>query len=455
VNTAARIVLQEAHRKQLEHLLFDAPGVEGAAFLLCGQATGGVVAKLTSHAVVPVAPDDYLAREPDRLSIQSRALMRIAKLAKYEQLSIVFAHSHPFGWPHFSDQDNGEEEKLVPFLQARVPDRLHGTLVMTPDSFAGRVYGPHQMAACVFVVGDRLRMHAAEGAESIPTAFDRQVRAFGREIQTVLSSLNVGIVGVGGTGSPLAEQLLRLGVGHLALFDGDTLDETNVNRVFGSSLAHAGEKKVDIAKQHLDRVGLPTIVEAIPEPITREAAARRLRDCDVVFGCTDKQIPRAILGQLALKYCLPVIDIGVVIDSHDLHIRGVHGRVTTLQPGEACLFCRGRISSEAMRVEALTPVERERRVREGYAPELETPAPAVIAFTSAVASYAVMELLHRLTGYMGKERASSEVLLSFDQSRIRTNRVGPRDDCLCADQAEWARGDEMPFLGMTWSTHST
>lgn len=451
----SRIVLLETHRVMLEQYLFDRPGVEGAAFLLCGEAIGPDVAKLVCHAVVPVAAEDYLRRERDGLTIQSQALARVTKLARHERLSVVFAHSHPDGLMRFSAQDDREEARLLPFLQARLPGRVHGTLVMTRTGFAGRVYAPESASAEVLVVGERFRLFGERDDESNFAVFDRQVRAFGGEIQRILGALHVGVVGLGGTGSPVAEQLVRLGVGRLTLFDGDVFEGTNINRVYGSALDDVGESKPMIAKRHLDRIGLRTPIEAVPKHITSEATALRLRACDVVFGCTDKQIPRAILMQLALKYSLPVFDLGVLIDSHDQRIRGIHGRITTLLPGEACLYCRGRITPEAMRLEALPPQERANQIREGYAPELEGPAPAVIAFTSAVASLAITELLHRLTGFMGSVRASSEVLIAFDQSRIRTNRVEPREKCQCADDTMWGRGDESPFLGLTWPTQPT
>lgn len=175
-----------------------------------------------------------------------------------------------------------------------------------------------------------------------------------------------------------------------------------------------------------------------------------LRDCDIVFGCTDKELPRAILQQLALRYSIPVIDLGVLIDSHEGKILSVHGRITTLKAGEACLFCRGRISAERIRIETLSDEDRQLQIKDGYAPELETPAPSVIAFTSGTASLAVSELLQRLTGFMGEDRQSSEVLVAFDLSRIRTNRVLPNQDCICVDQATWGSGDVKPFLDMMW-----
>ena len=450
----SRIVLLEEHGAALRRCLFDVPRVEGAAFVLCGQTMVGSATKLIGQAVVPVAPEDFLRRERDGLSITSRALVRVAKLAQYEGLSIIFAHSHPEGLARFSVQDDGEEERLMPFFQARVPGRVHGTIVMTEQEFAARVYAPDRRSSEVLVLGGRFRFYGDHSGAPVRPLFARQIQAFGPDIQRILRALHVGIVGLGGTGSPVAEQLYRLGVGKLTLFDGDTFEDTNVNRVYGSSLHDVDVPKVVIAKRNLDRIGLPTQVEAIAQNITEEATARRLAACDVVFGCTDKQIPRAILTQLALRYSLPVFDLGVLIDSQGQRIIGIHGRITTLLPGEACLFCRGRISPEAMRIEALPPEERVQQVRDGYAPEIDEPAPAVITFTSAVASFAVTELLHRLTGFMGEERASSELLIAFDQSRLRTNRVASREDCQCSDPAGWGRGDETPFLGMAWATRT-
>jgi len=451
----SRIVLLDQHLTQLRNLLFDRPGVEGAAFILCGQAQTGHVHKLISHAVVAIADEDYLLREPYRLSIGSRALARIAKLARFENLSVIFAHSHPGGYCQFSEQDDGEEARLIPFLQARLPGRVHGTVVLTEDAIAGRLFQPDRLAVdAILSIGSRIRVLSAATPTPLPQFFDRQIRAFGKENQAVLRVLRVGVVGLGGTGSPVAEQLYRLGIGELILFDGDRLEESNLNRVYGAKLSDVGKHKVHIAKDRLDEIGLGTSVQAVAEHITWEESAKQLTSCDVVFGCTDKQIPRAILIQLALRYTIPVFDLGVLLDSLGGQLRGVHGRVTTLLPGEACLLCRERISAEGMRVEALSDTDRQSQIKDGYAPELPEPAPAVIPFTSTVASLAVSELLHRVTGFMGADRQSTEVLVSFDQNKIHTNRLSAADTCICSTEAVFGKGDEQPFLGMLWPTHT-
>jgi hypothetical protein len=155
--------------------------------------------------------------------------------------------------------------------------------------------------------------------------------------------------------------------------------------------------------------------------------------------------------QLALRYLIPVFDVGVKIGSEQGMVRDITGRVITLMPGEACLFCRGRISAETIRIEQLASEERRRLVAEGYAPELEERNPAVIMFSTAVAAQALMEFMHRITGYMWPDRRSTEVLPQFHNGRVGKNRERPGDHCLCAQREIWGRGDSRDFLGVTWS----
>jgi molybdopterin/thiamine biosynthesis adenylyltransferase len=132
--------------------------------------------------------------------------------------------------------------------------------------------------------------------------FDRQVRAFGLEIQQLLKSLHIGIVGTGGTGSAVAEQLIRLGIGRLSLFEGQTLEASNVTRVYGSRLADVDRPKAEIIKRLAEDIGLGTEIRVFPEHITRLRVAEALRDCDIVFGCTDDEWGRSILCKLAIDY---------------------------------------------------------------------------------------------------------------------------------------------------------
>ena len=449
------LTITEENEQRLRKVIFSAADKEGAAYLLCGASNSSEEIRLVVRDVVPVDAAHYLIREVDRLSIASASYASVAKRAQATGASILFVHSHPTCVPYFSVQDDREEPKLMDFFQARAPNKLHGSL-MIPNG--GRVVGRVWTSGGWFsldrirTVGTRFRfVDDVRDKEAIPEFFDRQVRAFGGDIQRLLGRLHVGIVGVGGTGSAVFEQLVRLGVGTVSVYDGEAFESSNVNRVYGSGVSNRGVAKVNIAEGNAQRIGLKTKVILHSTSIGKLETAKTLRACDIVFGCTDKQAPRGLLVRLALWYLIPIIDIGVKVDSEEGVIRGVIGRVTVLLPGEACLFCRQRINAEIIRLESLSLEEWQALADEDYAPELEETAPAVIPFTTAAAAQGVSELLHRLTGFMGAERRSSETLLFFHEPSIHTNRTQPSADCLCSQQQHWGKGDRKTFLDLFWA----
>ena len=63
--------------------------------------------------------------------------------------------------------------------------------------------------------------------------YDRNIRFFGKEGQERLANASATIVGVGGLGTHVVQQLALLGVGRLVLIDDEELDETNFNRYVG------------------------------------------------------------------------------------------------------------------------------------------------------------------------------------------------------------------------------
>src|SRR5262249_4238908 len=149
----------------------------------------------------------------------------------------------------------------------------------------------------------------------------RQVKAFGPLIQRLLSRLRVGIVGVGGTGSCVLEQLVRLGVGTLMISDGEAFESSNVNRVYGSRVVDDTIAKVKIAQRLAADIGLGTRIDLVDKPISYQSALKKFRDCDLVFGCTDDELGRSLLNSFAVYYYVPVFDMGVKIDSEDGLIR--------------------------------------------------------------------------------------------------------------------------------------
>lgn len=451
--------LQEVFDRATTHLFADA-SVEQAGYFFGKISTTDRETRFILREFAPVERKHIISQRRDGIVIAGISYVTAMQHADRTRQSFWFVHSHPEGCNEFSQQDDAEEPKLFRTASVRVDTpALHGSMIFPiGHPPIARIWREGKVAAAVErirVIGQRFRFwtSARDGAP-LPEFVDRQVRAFGTDIQRVLQRLHVAVVGAGGTGSAVCEQLIRLGVGEISTFDPQTLDQSNVNRVYGSSVNDEGGAKVDLIERLAEFVAVGTVVHPHNHSIYERDVAMTLRDADVIFGCTDDDFGRAILNQIAIRYSIPMIDMGVLIDSEDGTIRSVCGRVTTVYPGAACLLCRNRITSDRITRDSLmhfNPAEAEGLRREGYAPELLENAPAVIPFTSSIASAAVIELLQRLTGFMYSGRTATEIIHYFDREEIGHNSVAPAKDCLCSAPHVIGSGDTRDFLGMNWA----
>lgn len=406
----------------------------------------------------------YDKREADGLSIQSHGY--IHSLGRAEKLGVtpLWFHTHPGmeSIPIPSNHDLVVNHQIADLFRLRSGSRYYGALILSPRSdgftYTGHLESEEGKTVTIdrfWIVGDRLQLVMPFGSQvrGLSGVFDRNVRAFGAAIQQTLSYLQIGIVGCGGTGSSIAEQLVRLGVKHLLLIDPDELSASNISRVYGSAYSDIDKPKVEVLANSLSRIAPDLIIEQVQAMITLQPVAKRLTDCDIIFGCTDDNAGRLILSRVATYLLAPVIDCGVLITSSDSgELKGIDGRVTVLSPGQACLVCRGRIDMARAAAEFLTPEERVRRADEGYAPALERIEPAVVTFTTAIGATAINEMLERLIGY-GPDPRPNEVLMRFHDREVSTNLAYPRELHYChSSSGKVGIGITLPFLEQAWPT---
>ena len=452
--------IQESHYEALTAHLFPDRKFERAAYLLCSLSRSLGETRLLVQEIIPVAAEHIDDSSDQHMTIDQPSYLRALKKAARGHQCFVFVHSHPDNYPRHSSKDDKTELPLFRTAYVRIhrDDAVHASLVLSdPRRPIGRVWLRNQSTAPIDrirVIGNRFRFYddAHEAAADL-TMFSRQIAAFGEAFQELLGVLHIGIVGLGGTGSAVCEQLIRLGVAKLTVCDPQTFESTNINRVYGSRMPDDGTEKAAIAERQAANIGLSTDLVPLKGAVTEVLIARELKHCDIIFGCTDDEWGRAVLTRIAAYYLIPVFDMGVQIDSDNGHIKSVRGRVTTLIPGSPCLFCRGIVTADGIEAEVLSKTnqgEYEKRRREGYIPELPGTAPAVIMFTSTVAASAVCEMLHRFTGYMGADRNSTEILHRFDESKISTNSKKADEACWCSEPSSWGAGDVEPLLDLVW-----
>ncbi|MBR4800564.1 MAG: ThiF family adenylyltransferase [Clostridia bacterium] len=96
---------------------------------------------------------------------------------------------------------------------------------------------------------------------------------------------SVMVIGCGGLGGFVIEELARLGIQNLVLVDGDVFAESNMNRQLESGLDTLGKNKALVYKSRLERKGR-THVTAVPEFFSEDNASL-LDSVDVVMDCVD------------------------------------------------------------------------------------------------------------------------------------------------------------------------
>lgn len=159
----------------------------------------------------------------------------------------------------------------------------------------------------------------------------------GEENEALFQSLRAGVVGLGGGGSHVGQQLSHLGVGHFALFDPDRIEFPNLNRTVGATFADAvaGTPKVVVAERLIK--GINPYAEVWPIQAEWQTDFEALRACDVIFGCLDGFARRAQLEESCRRALIPLIDIGMDVHKGDPY--SISGQVVVSMPGAPCFRC--------------------------------------------------------------------------------------------------------------------
>ena len=463
------LILQNRHLQLLRAELLRPDGLEHAAYVVFGVSriaqdpfSKNPRLRLLVRDVLPVEPDEITSFDAVHISWKTDRLVRLIAQAAQDGQQVGIAHSHPNGPSRFSAQDDANEAELIRLTQ----NRNGGTALMPSLLFCGngsiqaRVWTgpstPIDITTIRTIGSDWRTLRAPELGEVVEDlAFSRQNLALGPAFNRILRGLRVGVVGAGGTGSPLVQQLARMGVGRLALFDPDHVEMSNLNRLYGATREDAEKrrKKVDVIRREVERMNLGTQVVTYDDWIGSQTCREALKSLDLVFGCTDDHDGRSLINRLAYYYLIPVIDLGLALRVSERHGEmrlEADGRVTVLEPGATCLICRRIVNPVLAAEEALRrgdPAEYERRKAEAYVRGEGNPAPAVIPFTTSVATMAVEEMIQRLQGFRGQDGTIANRVRRFSFAEDVRPGAAVQPCRVCGAPHIVGAGDVQPFLG--------
>jgi hypothetical protein len=445
---------------QLQNHLFPEDGYEAVAFLLCSRRDGDRRHRLVVQEIHEI-PYDECARTASRITWKTESIEPLLEKAAAKGLSLIKMHSHPNGHPEFSVIDDESDNELLPMIRGWVEhDVPHGSAVMLPNGqIFGRVLNSQGLCPIeiINVVGDDLVFWYHDGGSTEILDFAAShAQIFDEGTIQRLKRLSVAVIGCSGTGSPLVEQLVRLGVGEIVLVDDDCVEERNLNRIINSTMSDSKSKrlKVDVLGDSIERIGLGTRVVRHGSSLWDPEVIRSVAQCDLVFGCMDTVDGRYLLNALATYYTLGYFDVGVRLQARTLEqgqsgIREICGTVHYLQPGKSSLLTRDLFSLEqvaAAGLERNDPTAFQLQLKDGYISGIQGNRPAVISVNMFAASLAVNEFLARLHPF--RENPNSEYA-SVTFSLASMEFYPDPDEGVCEIFGRHVgHGDVRPLLGI-------
>lgn len=445
--------LTAAQQACLEDHLFPGDGKEAAAVLVCSRVPGARM-RLLVRELVLVPHEACATRTAHSLTWPGASIEEAIDIGERDHLSLVLIHSHPNGYPDFSLTDDDSDKEVIPSIFQAYGD-LHGSAVMVPGGkIFARLYtdqGAMAPVDLVSVAGAELQFWWWQSRHQPAT----RPMAFTSAMTADLSGLTACVIGLSGTGSPMAEQACRLGFGRVIGIDHDHVEEKNLNRIINTTLADARVKrpKVDAFADRANRYRDEPYFQPVAADVMTRKAVVAAAQADVIFCCVDSHRGRMIADRLSTAFLLPLFDVGVAIPTrrldHELAIAEVTGRIDYVYPGGSSLGDRGVYTPETLQAEALAeadPQAHRERVKAGYIADSPEQAPSVIALNMRAASACMMEFIARAFPFRqspNEAYARTRFMMAegFEEAQAETDFIARPSRLLAAGGAE-------PLLGL-------
>ncbi|MBW4359845.1 HesA/MoeB/ThiF family protein [Flavobacterium taihuense] len=125
--------------------------------------------------------------------------------------------------------------------------------------------------------------------------------------QQKLQDARVLVIGAGGLGCPVLQNLAAAGVGNIGIVDGDVVEETNLHRQLLYTLKDCGNSKAETAKKAIFELNPEINVTVFSEFFTAQNAARIVKDYQIIVDCTDAITVRYLINDISVAKRIPMV----------------------------------------------------------------------------------------------------------------------------------------------------
>jgi molybdopterin/thiamine biosynthesis adenylyltransferase len=471
VNRPWRLILPQKLYSCLHHHLFPGDGDEHGAVIAAGfTETARGVRLLARDLHLAVDGTDYVPGKRGYRMLKAGFIADRIAVCRNERLIYLALHNHA-GRDHvqFSSDDRRSHERGYPALLDITNGMPVGALVFAENAIAGDIWLPGkdrvELAGASIVGGSFRLLTSTPSASPIGRnlLYDRQARLFGDAGQDILRRAKIGIIGLGGAGSLLAEYLGRLGVGEFVLVDPERAELSNLPRLTAASRFDAmtwlvdetnpkwlrrfamrlARPKVLLARRNILRANRHARVDAVFGNFLEEDIAAKFIDCDYLFLAADTMRARLLFNAIVHQYLIPGVQVGakVRVDPANGEVLDAYSVVRPVTSETGCLLCNNLINSAKLQEESISNRERK---RQRYVDEPEIVAPSVITLNAVAVSHAANDFLFYMTGL--RDPLTPSAYLRVQPQSRRTWLDEPRRSAACPEcgsnpNSRLARGD--------------
>ena len=412
-----RLTIPGGLHAELQAHLFPGDGDEHGAVILAGTCESDRGLRLVAREI-HLANDgvDYVPGKRGYRMLKAEFIQSRILRARDRRLAYLAVHNHGgTDSVEFSSDDMASHERGYPALLDIARGMPVGALVFTRSAVAGDLWFPGCARAPLShatVVSHRrqLLFPMPETKAAAAGMYDRQSRLFGDAGQELLRRTRVGIVGLGGAGSILAELLARLGVGEFVLADPDKADVTNLPRLIAARRRDAvvpswipqfiadrlRTPKVDLAVRNIRRANRTARIDAMAKNFLHEDVAAHFKDCDFLFLAADTMGARLLFNAIVHQYGIPGIQVGAKIPvTEDGTVGNVFCVSRMVTPEQGCLWCNGLINPGRLQDEAVPEVTKRGY---SYVDDAGVVAPSVVTMNAIACAHAADDFLFHMTG---------------------------------------------------------
>ena len=125
--------------------------------------------------------------------------------------------------------------------------------------------------------------------------------------QQKLQDARVLVIGAGGLGCPVLQNLASAGVGNIGIVDGDVVDETNLHRQLLYTLKDCGNSKAETAKKVILELNPEINVTVFSEFFTAQNVARIVGGYQIIVDCTDAIPVRYLINDVSVAKRIPMV----------------------------------------------------------------------------------------------------------------------------------------------------